>query len=108
MGYSTDFIRRQIELLAAAIAHALSRGDQGPNREAVSALDDALAAGTGLHAALLVRLDPTSVVTLVGTERAGLVADALEARAWISEPDERARSMAAARRLRLRIAREAA
>ncbi len=108
MSYLADYLRRQIDLLAAAIARAMGKGGNGPNREAADELDGAIAAGTGLHASLLLKLDPGSVVTLVGTDRARLVADALEARAWIVEPDEMAVSFAAAKRLRARLDREEA
>lgn len=107
MALVTDYFKRQIELLAAAIASAMGKGGYGPDQEAADELDAAISAGTGLHTALLVRLDPSSVVTLVGTERANLVADALEARAWVVGPDEMAKSLAAAKRLRRRLEREA-
>lgn len=103
----SDYFRRQIELLAQAIASAMGQGGYGPDQRAAEELDRALAAGTGLHASLLVRLDPSSVVTLVGTERATLVADLLEARAWVVEPDEMAKTFAAAKRLRRKLERDA-
>jgi hypothetical protein len=108
VSYLADYFRRQIEILAAAVARAIGKGGHGPDRQAAEELDHAIAAGTGLHASLLLRLDPTSVLTLVGTERAHLVADALEARAWVVEPDEMAKSFAAAKRLRARLARDEA
>ncbi len=107
MAFVSDYFQRQIQLLAEAIASAIGKGGYGPDQQAAEALDRAISAGTGLHAGLLVKLDPSSVVTLVGTERAALVADALEARAWVVEPDEMAKSFAAAKRLRRRLERDA-
>lgn len=106
MSYHADYLRRQIDLLAAAIARAMGKGGYGHDREAAEELDSAIAAGTGLHTSLLLKLDPTSVVTLLGTVRARLLADALEARAWVVEPDEMAKSFAAAKRLRARLSRD--
>ena len=60
----SDYFKRQIELLAEAIAMALGKGGYGPNQAAADELDAAIAAGTGLHASLLVRLDPSSVGSL--------------------------------------------
>jgi len=107
VSYRFDYFERQIQLLAEAIARAIGKGGHGPNREAADELDTAIASGTGLHASLLLKLDPTSVVTLIGTERAELLADALEARAWVVEPTEMAQSFAVAKRLRARLLREA-
>jgi hypothetical protein len=107
VAFVSDYFQRQIQLLAEAIASAMGKGGYGPDQQAAEALDRAISAGTGLHAGLLVKLDPSSVVTLVGTERAALVADALEARAWVVEPDEMAKSFAAAKRLRRRLERDA-
>ena len=107
MSYLTDYLERQIHLLAEAIARAIGKGGHGPNAQAADELDAAISSGTGLHAALLLKLDPSSVVTLIGTERAQLLADALEARAWVVEPNEMAHSFAAAKRLRARLSREA-
>lgn len=108
MSYLADYLRRQIELLASAVARAMGQGAEGPDRAAAEELDRAIASGTGLHASLLLKLDPSSVVTLVGTDRARLLADALEARAWIVEPDEMAVSFSAAKRLRARLERDEA
>jgi hypothetical protein len=88
--YQHDFIKRQIELLAQAIANIVHKREQGKVEEALTEAQQAYTA-FGFDRGLL-RLDATSVARLVNREKLNALCDLIEEEARLHRAlgDERA------------------
>jgi hypothetical protein len=85
MAVRRDFIERLIQKMAEAIARALGLAKSGATEEGIKAVETAVAAELGMPLPMLLKLTPTTIVSLLGTEKARLLVDALRAHAEMLE-----------------------
>jgi hypothetical protein len=81
--FRQDYIERLIQKLAESIARALGVARSGQPDEGVAILEGAIASGFGLPLAMLLKLTPDTVRSLVGIDRAPALAGALRAHAEV-------------------------
>jgi hypothetical protein len=108
MSFRRDYIERLIQKLAEAIARALGVARAGRTDEGIEMLEDAVASGYGMPLPMLLKLTPATVFSLLGPDRARLLAEALRAHASMLElagrADDARVSSRAAEELERRVA----
>ena len=81
MPFRQDYIERLIQKLAEGIARALGVARSGQPDAGIAELEGAVASGFGLPLAMLLKLTPETVRSLVGVDRAPALVEALRAHA---------------------------
>lgn len=99
VAFRQDYIERLIQKLAEAVARALGVARSGQPDEGIALLEDAVASGFGLPLAMLLKLTPETVRSLVGIDRAPALAEALRAHAEMLKGAGRAPEASASERL---------
>ena len=85
MSYQDDYIKRLLQKIVEVLARALGLGKSGQFDESVEVLEQGVGAELGMPFAMLLRLETTSLVALLGDEKAGAFADALRTRSLLFE-----------------------
>jgi hypothetical protein len=93
-----DYLQRLIEQIAEAVSRVLRLKSEQPP-EAIREADGALARLTGLPLSMLLKLGPTGVASLLGSEKTKVALPLLEATAQALEAGARNEEAESVRRL---------
>jgi hypothetical protein len=83
MSYEQDYIKRPLQKIGEVLARALGVGKGGNYDESLQILEQGVGSELGMPFAMLLRLDPKSVVSLLGPAKASAFAEALRVRATL-------------------------
>ena len=83
MSYEQDYIKRLLQKLGEVLARALGLGKAGKHDESLQVLEQGVGSELGMPFAMLLRLQPQAVVSLLGPEKAAAFAEALRARSLL-------------------------
>lgn len=89
MSYQDDYIKRLLQKIGEVLARALGLGKSGQFDESVEVLEQGVGAELGMPFAMLLRIEPKSLVALLGDEKAGAFAKALRTRSLLFELADR-------------------
>src|SRR5688572_5152364 len=89
MPFRQDYIERLIQKMGEAIARALGLSRSGKVEEGILAVENAVASQLGMPLAMLLKLTPRTIVSVLGEEKARLLVDALQAHAEMTRLDGR-------------------
>jgi hypothetical protein len=81
MGYEQDYIKRLMQKIGEVLARALGVGKGGNYDESLQVLEQGVGSELGMPFAMLLRLEPKAVVSLLGPAKASAFAEALRTRA---------------------------
>jgi hypothetical protein len=85
VSYQDDYIKRLLQKIGEVLARALGLGKSGQFDESVAVLEQGVGAELGMPFAMLLRIEPKSLVALLGDEKAGAFAEALRTRGLLFE-----------------------
>jgi hypothetical protein len=83
MGYEQDYIKRLLQKIGEVLARALGVGKGGNYDESLQILERGVGSELGMPFAMLLRLEPKAIVSLLGIEKASAFAEALRVRATL-------------------------
>jgi hypothetical protein len=85
MSYEQDYIKRLLQKIGDVLARALGLGRAGNFDESLQVLEQGVGSELGMPFAMLLRLEPKTLVSLLGKEKAGAFVAALRTRALLFE-----------------------
>lgn len=85
MSYEQDYIKRLLQKIGEVLARALGLGKAGNYDESLQVLEHGIGAELGMPFAMLLRVEPKSVVALLGKGKAAAFAEALRTRSLLFE-----------------------
>jgi hypothetical protein len=83
MSYEQDYIKRLLQKIGEVLARALGVGKGGNYDESLQILEQGVGAELGMPFAMLLRLEPKALVSLLGSDKASALAQALRVRATL-------------------------
>jgi hypothetical protein len=83
MGYEQDYIKRLFQKMGEVLARALGLGKTGNFDESHRVLEQGVGAELGMPLAMLLRLEPRALVSLLGPDKAAAFAEALRTRSLL-------------------------
>jgi hypothetical protein len=83
MGYEQDYIKRLLQKVGEVLARALGAGKGGNYDESLQILEQGIGAELGMPFAMLLRLEPKALVSLLGPAKASAFAEALRVRSTL-------------------------
>ncbi len=83
MGYEQDYIKRLLQKVGEVLARALGVGKGGNYDESLQILEQGIGSELGMPFAMLLRLEPKALVSLLGPVKASAFAQALRTRATL-------------------------
>jgi hypothetical protein len=83
MGYEQDYIKRLLQKMGEVLARALGLGKAGNFDDSHQVLEQGVGAELGMPFAMLVRLQPAAIVSLLGAAKAAAFAEALRTRSLL-------------------------
>jgi hypothetical protein len=83
MGYEQDYIKRLLQKIGEVLARALGVGKGGNYDESLQILEQGVGSELGMPFAMLLRLEPKALVSLLGPAKAAALAQALRVRATL-------------------------
>ena len=89
MSYEQDYIKRMLQKMGEVLARALGLAKRGDFDESFQALEQGVGAELGLPFAMLLRLEPKALVSLLGPAKAAAFAEAMRTRSLLFELAER-------------------
>jgi hypothetical protein len=83
MGYEQDYIKRLLQKMGEVLARALGLGKSGNFDESFQVLEQGVGAELGMPFAMLLRLEPKALVSLLGPAKAAAFGEALRTRSLL-------------------------
>lgn len=83
MGYEQDYIKRLLQKMGEVLARALGLGKSGNLDESFRVLEQGVGAELGMPFAMLLRLEPQALVSLLGPAKAAAFGEALRTRSLL-------------------------